>query len=252
MRNIDLEKCECAESSVTTADEALTRFGHLVPKALSALNLPPHADFDDLLSVGRMALMQAANQLRPGATAEAYLRTRIRGAMLDYIRNVSWIPRGTLERKRQLDQAVAALELKHGRAPHDRETAEHLGMSLAQFSEWQLRAQVHSLVSAQSGMSDDGDGDLLNNVPDQQALDPAAEAEKHDLIEAIYQAMQHLPKKLQQVLALYYHEELHMQEIAQVLDVTESRVSQMHGQAIQLVKRHMDSRAAREGLLREQ
>lgn len=241
-----------AAKAVTKPDEALEKFGHLVPKVLSSLNLPPHADFEDLLSVGRIALMQAAAQLRSDATAEPYLRMRVRGAMLDYIRDVTWIPRGTLERKRKLDGAVAELEMKHGRVPHDHEIARQLGMGLSEFAEWQTRAQVYSIVSAHGGASanGDGDGDLLNNVADERAIDPAAEFEKQDLVEAIFRAIQQLPRKLQQVLALYYHEELQMQEIARVLEVTESRVSQMHSQAIQMVKRHLSSCAAREGLVR--
>jgi len=239
------------DETVAKADEALARFGHLVPKTLAALNLPPHADFDDLLSVGRMALLQAATQLRPGATAESYLRLRIRGAMLDYIRDVTWIPRGVFERKRQLDEAVRVLELRHGRSPSDAEIASQLKMTREQFEDFQSRTQVHNLVSAYAPANDQGEepSDLLSNVPDGQALDPAAETEKQDLIEAIFTAMHHLPKRLQQVLALYYHEELQMNEIAQAMDITESRVSQMHAQAIQLIKRHLDSQSAREGLV---
>lgn len=230
------------------AEKVLNQYGHLIPKVLAGLNLPSHADFDDLASVGRIALIEASSHVRTGVTAESYLRLRVRGAMLDYIRQVTWVPRGTLERRRQIDQAVEVLEGKLGRCPTDGEIAAHLGLTLAQFADWQSRAQVYNVHSANVS-SEEGEGDLLTNVPDPSTPDPAAELEKQDLIAGITRGIAQLPKRLQQVLALYYHEELQMQEIARVLDVSEGRVSQMHGQAIRLLKRHMRCSAAQEGLI---
>lgn len=192
--------------------------------------LPDEVDVDDLMSAGTFGLVDAidAFDLDRGVKFETYCAPRIRGAILDELRNMDWVPRLVRARAHQLDDATRALEVELGRAPSEDEIAARLGLSRAQFDKLLKDATAVSQVSLSRRFADgDSEKDVLevDIVPDEQGIDPVSEAQKRDLKELVTRGLSR-DEKL--IIVLYYYEQMTMKEIGLTLDLSESRVSQMH------------------------
>ncbi len=206
------------------------------------VKLPPSVQVDDLIQNGMIGLLDAIGRFEDGLGAqfETYAVQRVRGAMLDGLRENDWLPRGLRREMRRVESAINALEQQHGRPPHESELAESLGMSLEDYQKLLQDARGHQLVYLEDlGDSDsDGDGFLERHLASAQ-LDPLSKLLDEDLRDNLVRAIEGLPEREKLMMALYYDEELNLREIGEVLGVTESRVCQLHTQAIARLRSHL-------------
>jgi RNA polymerase sigma factor FliA len=194
-------------------------------------------DSDDVLSAGTVGLLHAIDRFDPdqGVRFETYALQRIRGAIIDTIRSLSPLSRGAGRRARLLDETTSALAQRLGRVPTHDEIARELGVDQAELGRMLLESAhvIVSLDGANSGGDDDGEvqslRDLLHN-PDEATTDEVVE--ENELVERLSLAIDSLPPRDRLVLNLYYHEELTLKEISRVIEVSESRVSQIHTAAV--------------------
>ena len=202
--------------------------------------LPASVELDDLIQVGMMGLLDAAEKYQDdqGAKFETYASQRIRGAMLDELRANDWVSRGLRKSSRGVSMAVRAQEQKLGRAPNEREIAQELELPLEAYQ--QLLNEIHGCQLVYYEDFDRGDGEKReNNFLDRQdhgdrvlADEPLTQLLQGDFRRQLVAAISELPEREQLLLSLYYDEELTLREIGAVLDVTQSRVCQLHSQAI--------------------
>jgi RNA polymerase sigma factor FliA len=203
-----------------------------------ASGLPAHVDEADLISYGLVGLINAIErfELERDVKFETYAITRIKGAIIDELRSLDWVPRSVRARARQIERANAKLEHKLQRAPTDEEMAAELDTTVEEFQESLLQIS-NSTVAALDELwtVSDSSGDqvsLLDTLTDENAPDPAAMIDHTDLKERVADAIARLPEREKLVIALYYYENLTLREIGEVLGVTESRVSQLHTKAV--------------------
>jgi RNA polymerase sigma factor for flagellar operon FliA len=192
--------------------------------------LPDEVDVDDLMSAGIFGLVDAidAFDLDRGVKFETYCAARIRGAILDELRNMDWVPRLVRHRAHKLAHATRTLEAELGRIPHDEEIARRLKMSKAQFQKLMRDASAISLISLSHKYTDpDSQRDVfeIDVLPDDRSCDPVLEAQKQDLKELVTRGLSRAERL---IVVLYYYEQMTMKQIGQTLDLSESRVSQMH------------------------
>ncbi len=202
--------------------------------------LPPHVTIDDLISVGLMGLMDALSRFEPGKVKlKTYAELRIKGAMIDELRATAWIPRSMRKKIEEINRARMKLEKKHGRMPEDAEVAKSLKMPLNEyFRILQYATSSHPvrLEDFRNSRYSDSDLNISECIADPTAKSPLTILEDKDTKERLAELIDTLPKKEKMVLALYYYEELTMQEIGRVLSITESRVCQIHSQALVKLK----------------
>jgi RNA polymerase sigma factor for flagellar operon FliA len=196
--------------------------------------LPPSVEVDDLVQAGMMGLLDAINRYEDthGAQFETYAVLRIRGAMLDELRNSDWMPRSTRQSMRKVESAMNSLQQKLGRAPTESEVAKSLKMSLAEYQELLSEGGGHQLIYYEDFHGDDEGGD---NFLDRFAVDdsdPLRALLETDFRQAVIDAIDALPPREKILMGLYYEEELNLKEIGAVMGVSESRVSQLHTQAV--------------------
>jgi RNA polymerase sigma factor for flagellar operon FliA len=212
-----------------------------------ASGLPAHVEESDLISYGLVGLINAIErfELEREIKFETYAITRIKGAIIDELRSLDWVPRSVRAKARDIERANSKLEHKLQRAPIDEEMAEELGMTVQEFQDALLQIS-NSTVAALDELWTVGDasGDqvsLLDTLQDPRAEDPAAVMDQTDLKDRVADAIARLPEREKLVVALYYYENLTLREIGEVLGVTESRVSQLHTKAVlRLRSRLMD------------
>ncbi len=202
-----------------------------------ATRLPPHISIDDLINAGVIGLIDAIDKYDPSRdnTFKTYAEFRIRGAMLDELRGLDWVPRSVRQKEHALDRAYEELERQHGRSATDEEVASQLGIKLEDFYAWLNQVKGVSLLSLETlGMrSTDGEAvNLLEVLPSDESKSPAQLMLANRLRQVIARAIDDLPYQEKVVISLYYYEELTMKEIGKVLEITESRVSQIHTKAI--------------------
>jgi len=209
-----------------------------------AFRLPAHLDADDLISVGVIGLMDAMDKYDPSREAKfkTYAEFRIRGAMLDEIRSMDWIPRSVHERIGLLQRTHTNLLKKHGRPPTDEEVAAALNMSMEELDEFLSRSQGAVLLSIQDlGVQENDGNGILRMLVDTHHPDPLSTVVNDNIREVLGKAINQLPEKERVVLSFYYYEELTMKEIGSLLKVTESRVCQIHAKAILHLKAKLQS-----------
>jgi len=192
---------------------------------------------DDLFGWGMRGLIEAADAFDPsrGLQFSTFAYPRIRGAILDELRALDFLPRGRRERLREVERAVAELEQRHGTPPSPEELAQHLGTTSEEIDEILHSARVASWASLEGGPSEEF-GAL---VSDPRSEDPVGSAEWNEMKTLLVRAMSDLPEPEKTVITLYYAEELLLKEIGEVLGVTESRVSQIHSRALYRLNREL-------------
>ncbi|HEY2159806.1 MAG TPA: RNA polymerase sigma factor WhiG [Solirubrobacteraceae bacterium] len=200
--------------------------------------LPAHVDEADLISYGLGGLIFAIERfdLTREIKFETYAITRIRGAIIDELRSLDWVPRSVRARAREIERVNMKLEARLRRAPTDEEMAAELQVDLEEFHEALLQISNSTIVALDELWNvSDSTGDqvsLLDTIPDQGAPDPEAMVDQSELRDRIADAIAALPEREKLVIALYYYENLTLREIGEVLGVTESRVSQLHTKAV--------------------
>ncbi|MEW5766774.1 MAG: RNA polymerase sigma factor WhiG [bacterium] len=202
-----------------------------------AVSTPPTVEFDDLVSYGILGLIDAIEKFDPdhGSKFKTYASSRIKGAILDQLRLLDWVPRTVRAKGRQLEGVYAALEYKFGRSATDEEVAEAMGVSVEELSQLILDVSGTSMISLDDVWhlgDDDDEVAIVDTIETSSSQAPEAIVEREDIKRLLVEAINRLPQREREVVALYYYEELTLKEIGEVLGVTESRVSQMHTKAI--------------------
>ncbi len=202
--------------------------------------LPPHITIDDLISVGLMGLMDAVDRFEPGKVKlKTYAELRIKGAMIDELRATAWIPRSMRKKIEEINNARTRLAKKIGRMPDDVDVAKSMKMPLDEYFKILRFATVANpirLEDFRNNKYSDSNLNITECIADPKAKSPLSILEEKDNQEELAALIETLPEKEKLVLALYYWEELTMQEIGKVLSITESRVCQIHSQAVAKLK----------------
>ena len=193
--------------------------------------LPASVEIGDLIQAGMIGLLEAAKNYAPGRAAnfETFAGIRIRGAMLDELRKTDWTPRSVYRRLRDAMEAMRQIEAETGREAGEAEVAQRMGISASEYSQIMADASRSRVLSLDESDDEDGPG---FEVSDEQAGTPASRHEEEDRRVALAEAIEGLPEREKLLMSLYYDEELNLKEIGAVLGVTESRVCQLHGQAL--------------------
>ncbi|MEB3221146.1 MAG: FliA/WhiG family RNA polymerase sigma factor [Candidatus Sericytochromatia bacterium] len=200
-----------------------------------AVTLPPTVDAEDLLGYGVMGLIMAIERFSPerGFKFETFAISRIRGAVIDELRSQDWLPRSVRQKAKDLEATIRTLENELGRTASDQELAGRLGVGVEDLprSLSEITAPVLSLDELVSASDDGQKLSWLDTLPDDR-LGPAAQLDHEAMLDVLGQAIDLLPERERLLVSLYYHEGLTLKEIGAVLGVTESRVCQLHGQAM--------------------
>ncbi len=205
--------------------------------------LPKNVSIDDLIQEGLMGLLSSFENYDPskGASFSTYALKRIKGAMLDYLRKLDWVPRNLRKKMKELEEAVLILEDKLGKIPDDKELAEYLNMEEGEVRKVRNELVRRQLLSLDSYIFEDDESVHVELVQSNEKS-PDVIYEKEELREKLKEAIEQLSERERLVLALYYVEELNFKEIGKILGVSESRISQIHSSVISKLKRLLLSR----------
>lgn len=219
-------------------EQIVLQYAPLVKYVLGrmALVLPQVLEPDDILSYGVVGLMMAVDRYDPsrGVKFETYAISRIRGAIIDALRSLDIVPRSVRQRTRKLERAYSELEQSLGRPPRDEELADALGVDLNALGQMigEMNYVILSLDSPLGHGADDDELTLMDTTGDQGTVDPLEGLEREEMVKALANAIEALDERERLVITLYYYEGLTLKEIAEVLRVSESRVSQLHARAV--------------------
>ena len=233
-----------AESGSDKARESLIlEYIHLVKYAAGriAVSLPSHIEIDDLFAAGMLGLIQAVEKydISRMTKFETYAIPRIRGSMLDELRNQDWFPRSIRHKAKLLESVLADLEISLGRPAGDVDVANHLKISMKEYYKLLDDVSLTCLISLDKGISSNHEGlysVISNSLPHANAVDPYERLEEKELLGIVKDTLANLPEKERLVLTLYYYEELTLKEIGKVLEVSESRICQIHTKAMLRLK----------------
>jgi RNA polymerase sigma factor for flagellar operon FliA len=230
------DRCTIAGLTLTR-EEIIHKYLHLVKYVAGriSINLPSHVEIHDLVNEGILGLIDAINKYDDsrGVKFETYAITRINGAILDALRALDWVPRAVRQKAREMERIFAELEGKMGRAPDDVEVAAALGIALKDYHTLLLKVRSTSVLSLEEFLPNERGHDvaLVDTLKD-GGPDPTLLLESTEMKGSLAKAVDSLPPQERTVISLYYFEGLTLKEIKSVLDVSESRVSQIHAQAV--------------------
>jgi RNA polymerase sigma factor for flagellar operon FliA len=202
-----------------------------------AVGMPNNVEFDDLVGFGVFGLIDAIDKFDPEKNVKfkTYAVTRIRGAIFDELRLIDWVPRSVRQKTREVEDAIGALEAQLGRTATDHEIANSLGMNEDEFTKTMMKISGTSMLSLNDVWFSGDENDKVSigdSIESPSSMNPDIIVEKDEVRRVIISAINELPDKEKKILVLYYYEDLTLKEIGQVLEVTESRVSQLHTKAI--------------------
>ncbi len=216
------------------ATRSATEFASLVKRIAYQLasKLPASVQVDDLMQAGMLGLLDALDHYDEsyGAQFETYASQRIRGAMLDELREIDWVPRSVRKNARDIERTVAALQQKLGQPPTEHEIAAAMGVEIAEYQSMLSDARGHQLVYYEDFQNEDGDPIELNLADNRPT--PFELLQDQGMREALIDAIETLPEREKMMMAMYYQEDLNLKEIGAVMGVSESRVCQIHTQAV--------------------
>ncbi|HWB87412.1 MAG TPA: FliA/WhiG family RNA polymerase sigma factor [Bryobacteraceae bacterium] len=202
--------------------------------------LPESISLEDLVSTGVIGLISAIDHFDPSHNVKlkTYAEYKIRGAILDSLRGLDWAPRQKRRKAKLIEAAVASAEQRLKRAPTEEEIAAELNVSIEEYHEWLVEIRGLNIASLEYAGADQGK-DLLHYVPDTEENLPSTLLERSELERLLAESIDGIPEIERTVLSLYYHEELTLREIAQVVNLHESRISQLKSQAILRLRTHL-------------
>jgi RNA polymerase sigma factor for flagellar operon FliA len=201
---------------------------------LMRAKLPSSVDVDDLIQAGMIGLLDAVNRYEDthGAQFETYAVQRIRGAMLDELRSSDWMPRNMRQTMRKIEAAMTEVQQKLGRPAAESEIASHMKMPLTEYQDMLSDAGGHQLIYYEDFHDDENGEHFLDRYCSDQSDDPLQALMNTGFREAVIEAIEALPEREKILMSLYYEQEMNLKEIGAVMNVSESRVSQLHSQAI--------------------
>ena len=227
------------EITAENREEVIKQYSPMIKYVANriAMRLPPHIEVDDLISVGGLGLMDAISKYDSsrGAKFKTYAEFRVRGAILDELRSMDWVPRSIRQKASNVDKVVQKLQAKLKRPPEDEEVAKEMGLDLNQFYDTLNETKsipIFSLEDLGIAKETGEQQSLLDCLAGKADADPQTQIRLVELKEIIAKAIDTLPEKERLMVSLYYYEELTMKEIGAVLNITESRVSQIHSKAV--------------------
>jgi len=240
---------ECQVITPQNRDELVLSHLPLVKYLVGRISskLPPHLDQQDLMSVAVIGLITAAERFDPrrGILFKTFAEKRVMGSIMDELRAQDWLPRTLREKYKRLEHEFSVLEQKLGRNPSSEEVAAAMGMDLEKY--FQLMEEVHSLsfMSLEDFHEDDEGSSFgfLNFLSDNGKENPQNQMMAKQLLQVLGNAIESLPDKERLVVTLYYYEELNLKEIGEIMGLTESRISQLHSQAVIRLKVKMKNMA---------
>lgn len=229
--------------SAETREQLIIEYAPLVKVVAGKLSmyLGYNVEFDDLVGYGVFGLIDAIDKFDygKGVKFETYASLRIRGAILDQIRKMDWIPRTVRQKQKQLEGAYRAVEERTGRLATDEEVAAELGISTDELDNLQNETKVTNIISLDEYMEQ---GEVhVEPRADKDYVQPEKVVEKEELKRLLLEVLETLTEKEKKVITLYYYEELTLKEISQVMEVSESRVSQLHSKALIKMKQRLGS-----------
>lgn len=234
------------EADSVTENELVQQYLPLVKATVGrlAMTLPPHVDFSDLYSAGLVGLLHATRNYDPhtGVPFESYARVRIRGAVLDELRRMDWVPRSVHERARKIQETLSRLEQELGQTPTEAQMARALGMSLDDYLRAldEVRPAAYVCLDATAASDHSDSGSLHEVVGDASDDDPSDFTSRRELAVLIKERLKQLPEIQRKIMALYYEEGLLLREIAETFGLTESRICQIHAQAVMSIKAYIE------------
>lgn len=223
-------------------EQLIIEYSQLVKLVAGRLSmyLGHNVEYDDLVSYGIFGLIDAIDKFDADKNVkfETYASLRIRGSILDQIRKMDWIPRTVRQRQRKLDEAVKQIEAQTGKTASDDEIAQVLGISSDELLNWQSQLKVSNLVSM-TEFDENGTEPAMDTTYNSHFTQPEEVVEKEELKKTLVEALDALTEKERRVIELYYYEEMTLKEISKILEVSESRVSQLHTKSLTKMKKIM-------------
>lgn len=209
-----------------------------------AVNTPPNIEFDDLVSYGIIGLIDAIEKydLKAGCKFKTYATIRIKGAIYDELRLLDWVPRSVRQKAKSMEEIYSSLESRLGRPATDEEVAEAMNITIEELNQVTMEVSGTSVVSLDDIRhigSDSDEVSIRDTIESQVVPGPEARVEREEVKRLLIEAINKLPQREREVIALYYYEELTLREIGEVLGVTESRISQLHTKAIMRLRGYL-------------
>jgi len=219
----------------SSQDEQIIKYAPLVKRIAYHMmaRLPASVEVDDLIQVGLIGLMDAVGRFdgTQGAQFESYATQRIRGAMLDELREADWLPRHVRQKSRQIESAIHRLEQRNGKSPSDQEISAELGLPIDQYQTMLGDVKCSQLLYYED-FSDEDSASFLERYLVDGSSDPLAVLEDEGFRDSLIAAIHHLPERERSMMGMYYEQDMNLKEIGAVLGVSESRVCQLHSQAV--------------------
>lgn len=197
-----------------------------------------NVEYDDLVGYGTFGLIDAIDKydFDKGVKFETYASLRIRGAILDQVRKMDWLPRTVRQKQKRMDAAYQKLETESGRFATDEELAAELLISVEELGQWQAQTKAAGVVSLDEYLEQGSENGIVGTAESADFAGPEKQMEQKTMKELLVQSLESLTEKEKKVVLLYYYEELTLKEISEVLEVSESRISQLHTKAIQKLR----------------
>ena len=245
MKTVDKEKLWKSYSEKPTSElreQLIVEYAQLVKIVAGRLSmyLGHNVEYDDLVSYGIFGLIDAIDKFDADKNVkfETYASLRIRGSILDQIRKMDWIPRPVRQKQRQIDVAVKAVEMRTGKNDTDEELANELGVTEEELCNWQSQLKVTNVVSLNE-FEETGPEPVMDATHNSHFAQPEDVVAESELKEMLLSALELLTEKERRVIELYYYEDMTLKEISQILEVSESRVSQLHTKGLMKMRKKM-------------
>lgn len=245
MKTADKEKLWDAyrqKKTQETREQLIIEYAQLVKLVAGRLSmyLGHNVEYDDLVSYGIFGLIDAIDKfdLEKNVKFETYASLRIRGAILDQIRKMDWIPRSVRQRQRKIDEAMKQIEMRTGKTASDEELAKQLGLTDEELCSWQIQLKVTNVVSLNE-FEENGPEPMIDSAHPVRFSQPEEVVEEAELKEKLAESLELLTEKERRVIELYYYEDMTLKEISKILEVSESRISQLHTKALNKMRKKM-------------